>query len=286
MHLHVRKELVMNHLRRPLGHVMAAVDFTAASHDVVDRVARLPITRGSLITLLHVVPEGLAPPADVGSAVERARAELEAHATRLSAKLGDGVSTVVTVLTGRPAETIVQRAHDEKAELVVMARHQRGRDELDLIGSTAEHVFHKGTTPVLIVQPRTPEPYRRALVAVDLSATSRAAADTALRLLAADALVRVLHVSDGRAHDVSQALLDFLAPYEAAGVAWNVVTQQGHVVERILADAEVWRPDLLVLGSHGHSKLVQQLVGSVADRVVRKAPCDVVIAHLPRPARL
>ena len=271
----------MNPLRRPLGHVVAAVDLSSASYDVLDRVAKLPLTRGALVTLLHVVPGGLAPPADQDTAIARAHAELETYATRLGAKLGEGVSTVVTVLAGVPADVIVQRARDERADLVVMARHQRGRDGLGLLGSTAERVFHHGTTPVLVVQPRSPEPYGRALVAVDLSATSRNAADTALRLLGSDARVRVLHVSDGRAHDVSQALLDFLHPYEMASVCWDVVTQQGRAVERILADAEAWRPDLLVLGSHGHSKLVQQLVGGVADRVVRHAHCDVLVARPP-----
>ncbi len=36
-------------------------------------------------------------------------------------------------------------------------------------------------------------------------------------------------------------------------------------------------PDLVVMGSHGRSKLDHLLIGSVAERVIRKAPCDVLV---------
>ena len=39
--------------------------------------------------------------------------------------------------------------------------------------------------------------------------------------------------------------------------------------------------DLIVLGTHGHSALASMLLGSVAEKVVRKAPCPVLtVRHL------
>jgi len=39
--------------------------------------------------------------------------------------------------------------------------------------------------------------------------------------------------------------------------------------------------DLIVISSHGRSGLAKALVGSVADQVVRKAPCPVLVVRRP-----
>jgi nucleotide-binding universal stress UspA family protein len=55
----------------------------------------------------------------------------------------------------------------------------------------------------------------------------------------------------------------------------EVATAQGspwhEIVERARADYQ-----LVVVGTHGHSGLRHMLIGSVADRVVRHAPCPVL----------
>lgn len=52
---------------------------------------------------------------------------------------------------------------------------------------------------------------------------------------------------------------------------------QGYTVEKILAEAERLPADLIIMGSHGHGGLHHLLMGSVAEGVVRKAPCPVVL---------
>jgi nucleotide-binding universal stress UspA family protein len=37
--------------------------------------------------------------------------------------------------------------------------------------------------------------------------------------------------------------------------------------------------DLIILGSRGHGKLEELLLGSVSDAVVREAPCSVLIVR-------
>jgi nucleotide-binding universal stress UspA family protein len=58
----------------------------------------------------------------------------------------------------------------------------------------------------------------------------------------------------------------------------------GDPVWEICQAAEQEQADLIVMGSHGRTGLSHVLLGSVAERVVRHAPCPVLVARLPRPA--
>jgi universal stress protein A len=55
-----------------------------------------------------------------------------------------------------------------------------------------------------------------------------------------------------------------------------VACRTGRPVPEIIAFAEETEADLLVLGTHGHGALAQVVLGSVAERVVRHAPCPVL----------
>ncbi|HEY2948975.1 MAG TPA: universal stress protein [Micromonosporaceae bacterium] len=53
----------------------------------------------------------------------------------------------------------------------------------------------------------------------------------------------------------------------------------GDVLTSVAADA-----DLLVLGSHGHSRVWHTVLGSVSEECVRKATCPVLVVPVPREA--
>jgi nucleotide-binding universal stress UspA family protein len=66
----------------------------------------------------------------------------------------------------------------------------------------------------------------------------------------------------------------------------------GRPAEEIVAAATESKSDLIVLSTHGHSGLDRLLIGSVADRVARLAPCPVFLLRplgklsaRPKPAR-
>jgi nucleotide-binding universal stress UspA family protein len=54
-------------------------------------------------------------------------------------------------------------------------------------------------------------------------------------------------------------------------------------VPAILCEAEQLPAYLVVMGTHGHTGLKHALLGSVAERVVRLAPCPVLTVKAPRP---
>jgi nucleotide-binding universal stress UspA family protein len=58
----------------------------------------------------------------------------------------------------------------------------------------------------------------------------------------------------------------------------------GHPRREISVYAKEWNADLIMVGSHGHTALGRFLLGSVAQSVLRSAPCSVEIVRHPRPS--
>lgn len=71
-----------------------------------------------------------------------------------------------------------------------------------------------------------------------------------------------------------------------AGVDLDTVVRQGHEVGEILGFAREEKFDLLLLGSHGHSRVFERVIGSTSLSLARLAPCSVLIVRPHRaPAR-
>jgi nucleotide-binding universal stress UspA family protein len=60
--------------------------------------------------------------------------------------------------------------------------------------------------------------------------------------------------------------------------------EEGDVARAILKAAQTIQADLIVMGMHGRTGLGRLLLGSVAEQVLRKAPCPVLTVKTPLPA--
>jgi len=76
-------------------------------------------------------------------------------------------------------------------------------------------------------------------------------------------------------HRQLQALAEKLAA--DGGPSAEPLMVSGGAVAKILEEAERLAANMIVLGSHGHGALYELLVGSVADGVMRKAKCPVLV---------
>ena len=67
------------------------------------------------------------------------------------------------------------------------------------------------------------------------------------------------------------------AEAQRAGVTIETHLVPGHVVEAIVSVINERGFDLLVAGFMGHSQLYERIIGGTADRLVRLAPCSVLV---------
>ena len=57
------------------------------------------------------------------------------------------------------------------------------------------------------------------------------------------------------------------------------LVRDGKPFTEIIRAAKNTKTDLIVMSSHGHSRLAEILLGSTTDRVVQKAPCSVLVVR-------
>jgi len=122
---------------------------------------------------------------------------------------------------------------------------------------------------------------RQILCAIDLSDVSPPALACAVSLgRAFGAKVTVLHVFDPSSLltplDGLPNLQAMLAPFATAGEMPRLVTAEGNATAEIVRHARDLNADLIVLGTHGRSGFDRFALGSVAEKVLRKAPCPVL----------
>lgn len=188
---------------------------------------------------------------------------------------------------GSAQNALLDFIHKSQPDLTVMATH--GREGLShlLLGSVTERVFQNSFRPVLCVRESEHVgalPYRRILVPTDLSLSSRLAFPMA-ELLAKEfgADVLALHViPDGPMMSAveipSEAWLWKFMAQAFPSVEISAQVQRGRAWERIVETARVEKADLIVMATRGHDSLADRMIGSNTERVVRHAPCPVLVA--------
>ncbi len=150
----------------------------------------------------------------------------------------------------------------------------------------------------------TNEPLQNIVCATDLSEASRCALDTAIELASRNGVGRlhVLYVrevterietiqglvarEEEREHELQREVDEEIQHVRAARdnlPSIEIVTKirYGKAYREILRYAVEVQAEFIVVGTHGRTGLGHAVLGSVAERVARHAPCNVVIAKSP-----
>ncbi len=205
-------------------------------------------------------------------------------------------------------EAIMTQAQAAQADLIVM-RSRRRPHRAALLGSTAESVCRSAPCPVLVMHSNEREfvndnlkvDLKRVLVAYDFSDYAEVALKYGLSIAQEhQAELHLLHVlppnsvnepeiawypSTGEsAYHSAARRLQRVVPAEVhlwSGV--KTAVSEGHPYREILNYAEQNAIDLISVGAHGAEFGMRALFGSNVDRVLRQAPCPVLVARPLKP---
>ena len=207
-------------------------------------------------------------------------------------------------------EVITQTASEQAIDLIVM-RSRRRPHRAAVLGSTAESVCRTAPCPVLIThsderdwQFRTDNDVsiERLLVAYDFSDYAELAFKYALSLAQEhQAELHLLHVlprgsvsepelswyplgKDSAYQEAARRLQKMIPPEAHLWCQIKTAIAEGPAYREILNYAEKEKIDLISLGAHGTGFGFRTLFGSNVDRVLRQAPCPVLVARPLKPA--
>ncbi len=138
--------------------LLAAVDLSASAEKVVEETRKLARRLFAAVWILHVAePEpdfvGYDPgPQSVRDSVSKECHEEHRQLQAIAGQLGEaGIEATPLLVQGPTAETILRKAAELEADLIVVGSHGRGAMYQLLVGSTSEGVIHAADRPVLVV---------------------------------------------------------------------------------------------------------------------------------------
>ncbi len=93
-------------------------------------------------------------------------------------------------------------------------------------------------------------------------------------------LAEIEHVNDDAKKVIDAKVAATYLPRVPKDVDLKVEFRIGPDADTILEFARAEQVDVIILGRHGHSKVGKALFGSVAEKIVRKADCAVLVVPL------
>ena len=298
-----------------LRNILVPIDFSKMSIEAIETAKRLGQRFGATIHLAHVhhwqyPADFVGPVLSSGflpeSFQEDRNRQLAEQLKSVAKRAGFSPQEQTHLRTGAaPFHEICKLAQEIPADLIVMPTHGHTGLKHVLLGSTAERVVQHSPCPVFVVRQRKRKSETRRvfttdsiLVPVDFSSCSREGLQYAIGFANEfGARLILLHVrylgyiysSEGT------ALYDIPALQEAArknaerqmrqlvrsvsfgGVKFETAFTEGSPALDICAFAKDHDVDLIITSTHGLTGFEHVLIGSIAEKVVRHAPCSVLV---------
>lgn len=265
--------LPTHHLRRLFQDVLVAVDGSEQGWQAVEQAGLLVQRDGGDLHGLHL------------AANEEARNQPEVRVIRLEFERrcrALGIQGDLRVQTAAHRSYAVGHALVERARwadiVVLPLSHPPHRRFLARINSGIGVLVRRSPRPLLLL-PGPATPMQHSLLAYDGSPKSQEALIVATYLAARwkNRLTIVAVAEAGRAADNALG-----AAYEYTrqwGVSAECMRGKGPVVPALLRTAAAQKADHLILGGYGHTPIVEVVLGSAVDEVLRKTELPVLICR-------
>lgn len=289
-------------------HILCPIGLMPDSDGALRYAIALTKVFGAKLTVMHCTGSSSETSLIDQSHIEETLRDSIAKHLRLAAR--STLDAQIVIVEGDPQLAIPQEAARRRIDLIAM-RSRRRPYAAALLGSTAESICRTAPCPVLVTHASEAEwatattndiSLRRVLIAYDFSSDSELALSYGLSLAQEyQAELHLIHVLPLRVRaeapeiaylpfgfepsfNDTSSRLNSAVPGEAR--LWCDIKQavrEGHPYREVLAYAEDQDIDLICMGASGTGFGMQALFGSNADRVLRQAPCPVLIARPLRP---
>ncbi len=269
----------------PFARIFHPTDFSADSQTAFVHALKLALLAKAELTIMHVDPtvtrEGFEDFPRVRPLLAQWGTVAAASSKADVAKLGVKIKKV-RMVGDHPSEAMLQHLKLEPADLIVLSTHQyegfaRWRHQ-----AVAEPVARAARSMALFV-PAYVQGFvhaasglgqlRRVLIPIAQSPNPQPAVDMAANLAAAldggTVSFQVVHAGS------EEDLPAFTRP-QAPGWTWNTVVGRGGAVDWILAAGAEFDVDLIVMTTEGHDSVLDVLLGSTTERVLRGARCPLL----------
>ena len=204
-------------------------------------------------------------------------------------------------VVGKAAETIIDYAHKNEIDLIVMSSHGRSGIGRWVYGSVADKILHQAAIATAIIHPQVetePFAHKRILVPLDGSMRAEQALGPALKLAHAVSaelvLIRVtimppklvgpvvgwpgtaavMNEDEQEARAYLQRVQESLTS-DCIQIHTHIAASS--VAESIIDMADKLQVDLIVMSSHGRSGIGRWVFGSEAEKTLRGAHCATLI---------
>ena len=300
-----------------LNNILFATDFSEASQHALEHAA---VVAAKNDATLHVVHVRVLLNDMYGQRDFPARTEYQQALDTFAKDNIEGIAPKFDVPIKRKivrdvaaAPAIVEYVKHNAIDLVVLGSHGRTGLAHVLLGSVAQEVVRHCPVNVLVVGHNDdhaihPEGYRTIACAIDFSLHSkRALKDAAALAMAHQAKLVVMHVISTVPHpayymaasdvlsDVFPRLESFAKKQMAELVAELALPEnvdvetlilEGVIHEKINEVTRQHNASVLVVGTEGNTGLERFLLGSVAEKVLRTAPCPVLAVKAVEPSNI
>ncbi len=279
-----------------LSKIVIATDFSPRSDRALRRGSLLAKQLSAKLFLVHVVDDDR--PARLLEAERNTASDLLAEMVD-TLRNADRVECDAQVVLGDAFAGILEASENIKADIVVIGPHRRKILRDVFVGTTAERTIRASRCPALMANGVPAGPYRRIVVAVDMSDGSASAVRAVKESgLCEGAEIEILHVYDSsnprsmqRAiltqeeeilsafEDKSRAageLTDFLARCDFKPARAVVHENRSTIADEILRFADESSADLIAVGTQGRTGIRKLLLGSVAQQVLSLSDRDVL----------
>ena len=298
-----------------IQNIVVPIDFSKMSVQAIQIARQLARRFGASIHLAHVRHLNYAadfvagaPPTVPFSFTTYEQVGEQTALKDLKKVAGDcGVSSATCdVLSGAPPfDEICRLAQTIPADLVVMPTHGRTGLKHVFLGSTAERIVQHSSCPVLVTRGSTLQVnngsrfrIKTILVPVDFSSCSREGLRYAIAfanefgakiiLLHATYLGYIYSCEGTALYDIpalqkaarktaEHKMRELVRSVNFGAVKFETAFTDGSPVIDICAFAKDHGVDLIITSTHGTTGFTHVLIGSIAEQVVRHAPCSVLV---------